>query len=265
MTLEIVRVAPRIYINSFPKSGTHLAYLITAPLAKRQKPQYWLGSFSHNSWTLDWMDDTYVLGVIRGQPMGTWMMGHMGYQPQYEAAFQEMGTAMLFVYRDPRDVAVSLTYHIESDNENLKHPGRAEFMALPSHQARLAAVIAGHGNYPGVLTRWSAYAPWLDCDWVHPIRYEDMRERPRETAREAIDYVINRTVGDAGGIPIMLADHYAKVFEKSVELMDSTEHSASFRTGRVGDWRTEFTDGLAELFQATDTDNWIERLGYERA
>ena len=261
--LIVEHLLPKIYINSFPKSGTHLAILITAHMAQMQEPKHWLGSFLDHSWSDRWLPVEKIIGVVEGQQPGTWMMGHMGYKSEIERAFRKAGTCMLFVYRDLRDVAVSLTYHIEADNdERFKHLGKDLYKAMGSHEKRIRAVIEGIDGYPGVLDRWALYAPWLDVDWVLPVRFEDMRERPKNVASRVVDYVIKRTFDFAGLPPLVIGDDYKRAIHRAIEQMGTTEHSGSFRKGRVGDWRDEFTPELVDVFDQAGGNAWIERLGY---
>ena len=191
-------------------------------------------------------------------------MGHMGYKSAFEKAFKECGTCMIFVYRDLRDVAVSLTYHIEAtDDDRFKHLDKQLYMDLPSHEDRIKAVISGLGDYPGIISRWKHYAPWLDCDWVLPIRFEDMRQNPSAVANRVVDYVTKRTMEFDMDIPLVVADNYKVAIDRSIQQMDTTEHSGSFRAGRVGDWRDEFTLEVEQVFDAAGGNFWIERLGYE--
>jgi len=259
--IEMVPLLPRLYIGSFPKSGTHLAIRITAHLAQQQKPKHWLGSFSSNSWKNEWIDfEDYIKPVIYGQPAGTWMMGHMGYKPEIHDAFNQMATSVLFVYRDLRDVAVSQTYHIENpDDQKYKHAGKAEFMALPDHQARLQAVIQGLGEWPGIFDRWPLYAPWLDCPDVLPVKFEHMVSEPRTVAQSVINYVAQRTLGES--LPVVLQQNYIDAVEKAVELMVEKE-GVSFRAGRIGDWEFEFADDTKALFKKC-AGPWMEVLDYE--
>ena len=260
--LKFVPFQPRIFYNTFPKSGTHLANLLCAHLAHRQTPKHWLGTFRGHSWTSQWMPDEYLLPVIHGQPAGTWYQGHMGYKEKYAQAFDEVGVSMLFVYRDLRDVAVSQTYHIElADGENRHHPGQDDFMALPTHADRLTAVLTGLGVWTGLLARWELYAGWLDVPWVLPIRYEDMRDKPREVATQVVEYVIERTT--AGQYYLLFDDTLQRTIDKATELLSTTKYSSSYRKGVSGEWKREFSDYHKKLFKQLDVNNWIVRLGYE--
>jgi len=262
--IEVEPLKPKIYINSFPKSGTHLAILITLHMAQVQQPKHWIGSFRDHSWTTTWLPDKYVLPVIEGQQPGTWMMGHMAYKKEYDEAFQKAGTCMFFVYRDLRDVAVSQTYHIESDDdERFKHLDKALYMELPTHEDRIKAVIEGLGKYPGLIERWKLFAPWLDVDWILPIRYEEMREYPEEVAKKAVNYVIKRTSEQRDEIPLVFGKQYEEAIAKSIGFLQTTDKSGSFRKGKVGGWKEEFNEELLESFYNTGGKYWIERLGYE--
>lgn len=265
MSVEVINLLPKIYVNSFPKSGTHLAILITAHMAKIQQPKHWLGSFTKHSWSNEWLPTRKIVGVIRGQQPGTWMMGHMGYKPQFDRAFQNCGTCMLFVYRDLRDIAVSLTYHIENtDDERFKHADKPLYMNLPTHEDRIRAVIEGIEDYPGLVERWENYAEWLNVDWVLPIRFEEMRTDPKGIAKRAVDYIVKRTFEYQGLPPLVIQENYVLAIERAIDHMGMTEHSGSFRAGRVGDWRTEFDDAAIKAFTRVGGDEWIEKLGYEK-
>jgi hypothetical protein len=253
---------PRIHINSFPKSGTHLAIFIIAHIAHRQQPRHWLGSFKKNSWSTEWHTDDCIIPVIEGQPACTWMIGHMGWKKTYYDAFQKMRTCNLFIYRDLRDVVVSQTYHIENpDDRRFRHPDKQLYWDMETHEDRMKAVITGIDGYPGVIDRWELYAPWLEMrPNVLPIKFEDMIDEPELVARKTVDYCIERTIVD--DMPIMLAESLKRTIVKSVENLQMRD-SGSFRKGIIGSWKNEFTPEILELFNQHER-GWLERLGYEK-
>lgn len=261
---EVVPFLPKIYINSFPKSGTHFANLICAHLAQRQEPKYWMGNFKGNSWTTRSVADDQILPIIEGQEPRTWYQGHLGYKSEYDEAFQEKNVCMVFIYRDLRDVAISQAYHIElADGVTKMHPGKDLFMKLGSHRERIRAVIEGLQEYAGLFERWELYAPWLGCEWILPIRYEDLHDRTKETARQVIEYVIRRTLKK--NTYLLSADSFMAAVEKSVDLLNDKSLSGSYRKGSVGEWEKEFDKELKEVFKRADQNRWLERLGYEKS
>jgi len=265
---DIVDTRAKVYINGFPKSGTHMGYLTVAHITQPQKPKHTLGTFQDNAWTNRWANIPLSVEILKGQPEGTWVLGHMGYRDEFRKAMEEAGTCMIFVYRDLRDVAVSQAYHIEDDRKNgkdmdvLAHPDKELFMSLPSHEARIKAVIEGYDKYPGIIERWEMYAPWLDVDWVQPVRYEDMRMYPREVAEMVLGYVIRRTAHHNGYEPIVVKENWDEAVDYSTKLLQTTEYSATYRKGEVGGWKEEFTPALRKIFNKHDN-GWLEKLGYK--
>ena len=184
----------KILINSFPKSGTHLAMQMAEALAQRREPTPWMDCFDLGGWGTRFEDLDATVRQIRSQPDGTWMVGHVGYRPEIAEALRKAGTAVLFVHRDLRDVAVSQVRHIEDpDEERFRHPGKILYMSLGSFEERLRAVIEGLDHYLGIFERWALFAPWLEQGWILPLRYEEMIDEPDATARRFMNYVINHS------------------------------------------------------------------------
>lgn len=259
--IEPVIFQPKIYINSFPKSGTHLANLIVAHLAHRQEDRFWMGSFRGNSWTTIWVNSNKLIPIIDGQNPATWYQGHLGYKPEFEEAFLRNNVCMFFIYRDLRDIVVSLAYHIETaDDETHFHPGAEKFRELGGHKEIMKAVITGLDVWSGIFERWELYSKWLECDWVLPIRFEDMISDPKGVAERAIRYTIKRTIGETF---LTFETMFQAAVERSIELQKTKDHSPSFRKGVAGEWKNEFDQELIDLFNEYDRNNWIKRLGYE--
>lgn len=206
-----------------------------------------------------------MLPIIEGQQPGTWYQGHVGHRNVLESAFFKAGVSMFFIYRDPRDVAVSLTYHIENpDDEKARHPGKERFKALGGHEKILMATVTGLDEFKGVMERWVLYAPWLDVSWVLPIKYEEMRLDPQAVAERAIDYVLQRTLKDTGedAFTFIVRQNIVDAVMKSKELLETTDYSTSYRKGKVGNWQEEFTPEIKKAFKERAGD-WLVRLGYE--
>ncbi len=253
------------YVNGFPKSGTHLAAMMLAPLARpmpsaafRELPWCSLWQDTFKQTTRPWPQLAWHLSEL--QP-GRQFKAHCGYANNIEALQWCLGYCHVFVYRDLRDVAVSQMYHILSDKpEVLIHSGRERFLALGSKEAILSAVITGLEEWPGLLERWGAYAPWLDVDWVHPFQYERAVGDLVGAADGLVRYALSR-VGEIFGLRLEQPDTGPAV-EQMVASARDTQKSLTFRTGRVGDWRHEFSAEHRRLFKERDTQGWLIRLGY---
>ena len=263
---------PRLYLNGFPKSGLHLLWTWCLPFVKEaafQPP--WAGSFGGDSWTTEWLDvETRLLPRLDALRPGTYLKAHTGYRADIEQAMQERGIVHVFVYRDPRDVAVSQAFHILNANERrgeygktLFHPGADEIKALGGFDAVLAACIAGHGRWAGVIARWEQYAGWLDTDWTLCLRFEDMRARAYETAQYVIRYIYGRTAKVAG---FQLGLYQADLDQATTHLLKvaeaAREYSPTYRKGQAGGWREHFTAEHIALWHEHDPTDWVARLGY---
>lgn len=259
----------RIYVNGFPKSGTHLTERwvqnLAAPLTKRP----WVGSFSGNAWTTEWTNlDT--LPELFGEvfPGGGYLKGHCGWHPDIARSLWKGRIAVLFVYRDLRDVAVSQAFHVldtrkgKEGGDRLIHPGKADFQALDTFEDVLVAVIEGLGQWAGLIERWEHYAGWLNEKWVYPLRFEDMVNHPQETAGLVIRYVYGMTAKYYGLKVTLNPDDY-RVTVKRMVAAGQRKDTTTFRKGKTGGWRKHFTPRVKAAFMR-EAGDWLQRLGYEK-
>lgn len=259
------------YLNGFPKSGLHLVAQMLHPVAQPQpaedidlwkKP--WAGTFKRNSWSEEWTAPEQALYRIGRLQDGHFLKSHTGYTDEVERFLYFLGVAHVFIYRDPRDVAVSQAYHILNENdERFCHPGKELYRAMDGFSDVLMAVIRGVDRYPGVMQRWRHYAPWLDVDWVHRVRFEDLRADPHGCAEAILRYGFDRVAPLYGQKLIVDEDAVSIVVQMMVANSERTGRSPTFRKGTVGQWREEFTEAHRAAFKETDAEGWVVKLGYE--
>lgn len=260
-----VRLMPKLWLTSFPKSGTHLFELVLETFLKPGS-KYWLGTFSHNSWGVGWKNLHIVDRAMAALTPHHYIKGHVGYRPDIEAAAYKSATSMIFAYRDLRDVAVSQAFHIMSEDERrYRHPGKAAYQKLGGFEEVLLAVIEGLPPYGGLFERFDLYAPWLDRDWVCKVRYEDMRtNRDRAKQIERLIVYVCRMAALAQGVKNYQLDQRAirALAQKAVQRSRETKRSLTFRKGKSGGWREHFTPQVRDTFKALDP-GYLVRLGYE--
>ena len=222
----------------------------------------WAGSFGWNAWSSEWLPLPSIIANLRSLSDGTWLKGHMGYDPTVEQYLYWHGVSMAFIYRDFRDVLVSQSYHvIDEDDTKFSHRNKDLYRAM-GHEERLMACLCGVQQFSGLFDRWALYAPWLNVEWVCKLRYEDMMDKPEEVARDFLTYTWDRT---AEGYPeiqeqVDITDDYVAFV---VENMQRKELSTTFRKGGSGGWREEFTPKVKDEFKKRGGD-WLIRLGYEK-
>jgi len=260
---ELVAIDARVYVNAFPKCGTHLLELIIQTMANPMNTTKgpWAGCFADHSWTTKWIPDKQVfrqLGFIRD---GTYAKGHLGYREDLMHFLWGIGAAVVFVYRDLRDVAVSLTHHILNEKTH-SHP---EWYGELGFDGALLAVIQGLGQYAGVVRRWEQYAGWLDIDWIHKVKYEDLIQKREEICGEILRYVIGHAGRFRGYSVEIPPEEYEQGLARMVRRSKRTDISPTFRKGQPGEWREAFKLGHKVAFRATDEAGWLVKLGYEEA
>jgi len=271
MSVEIKRPSldTAYYLNGFPKSGLHLLAAMVLPVAKPlidedgpfDKP--WAGSFLDNSWTTRWSrlePLLYKTGRLRA---GTFLKAHTGHNDAIEQFLYYLGCAHVFIYRDPRDVAVSQAYHVvDEDDVRFAHPDKELYRALGSFDDVLAAVIEGIEGYPGVMERWALYAPWLEVDWTLKVRFEDAVRDTAGTAERVLTYGLERVARVFGSKPVINREAFDLLIARMVEAVQARTYSSTFRQGTAGSWREHFAEQHKWLFKESDADGWLTRLGY---
>ena len=260
-----VELDQRIFIVSFPKSGTHLAEQMISAIAHKSTSKGWLGTFCHNGWSTQWTPGSNKWPeYVPLFPAGGYLKGHTGYRTDIAEALLTSGVSTLFVFRDLRDVVVSQAYHATSDRLSLNHPGYPLFKQMDSFEDVLVAVIKGIGIYAGLIERWELYAPWLQENWILPIRFEDMRYHAPQTARMMLRYVIGFTAIHAGYEQIPITSAYInRMAMQMVERSRRRKRSTTFRKGQSGGWHKHFSKRVREAFVDVGGADWLIKLGYE--
>jgi len=153
---------------------------------------------------------------------------------------------MVFIYRDLRDVVVSPAYHIESEEHKVKlHPGR-EYYQFMTHEQKMEAIIKGVDRFAGVGERFRYFQPWIDVDWVLALRYEDIIADPKKAATRIVDKVIQDAMQRVDGLALVDGSMMVAAIMESINRSKYKE-TASYRKGKSGEWRNEFTPYLCEL------------------
>jgi len=173
---------------------------------------------------------------------------------------RNLPSVAVYLVRDPRDVAVSLSYHNNTTIDGSIELLNTQDGALCSGRTGLARHLRQR------LTGWSGHVmSWLDqTDLpVHVVRYEDLIARPVESFGAALRFV-GRSVTEA---EIERAVRYADFVELQRQEKDKgfaeriSKTAPFFRAGRAEGWREILTAdqlGLIERHHATV----MLRVGY---
>jgi len=259
---------PRVLCNSIPKSGTNLLIELVNQLPWLRNHRRGV-TWHHVPRALVDEEARATLESVR-QELGVCLpgevyLGHVEADPEVMALIRDRFTT-LFVYRDPRDVVVSLLHWWNRDpsstwSEPDSWPFRY-FHALGSDGERLSFLIGGWPSDPGpgfpsdvdfpdVGTRVAAFAGWVDEPSCLPVRFEELRGGGAEVLRPIARHLYPRA-----------SDTRVERLVVAMGAGSDPTRSSTFRRGGSGGWRDEFGPEHIESMKRHAGQVLID-LGYE--
>ena len=242
---------------SFPKSGTHLLDQIllgfsqVAPFSRRLHSFYAeyegeSGRKRSSEQALRWLDSL---------SSGDIASAHLFARPGVVELVTGPNFVPYFIYRDPRDVAVSHVFYVTEMEPN--HVHHAYYQSLPDFDSRLKVSILGRPDadieFPDIAERFAPYLGWLDQPEVMKIHFEDLIHDRVGTLNRIIDYFLAR-------VPLQV--ERSRLLE-SLETSINPSKSPTFRSGKTGEWKKHFTEEHKKIFKDVAGDLLI-RLRYEK-
>jgi hypothetical protein len=254
--------SPRLFLNSVPKAGAHLAEKALAAYgyARGQGPlgsstvfgrQQLVKSIMRRPWV---SADVVLVGIevvapvtaawvrrrLSGVAPGQYLRGHVQHSGAFAALLDELDYRVLHVVRDPRDVVVSHAHYMMA---RPRHPFHRFYDELGGWSERLAFSITG-GWVPGagylvsIAERYRLMEVWLEHPGALTLRFEELvGERGGGSA--AVQLSSLRRLGELIGQPSV----------DPAEIADGIfGGSSTFRKGRIGGWEESFGDEHRDLF-----------------
>jgi hypothetical protein len=248
-----------------PKAGTHLLSSLLSALPRMMFSgiHHALNEFSVSPGIapeqIPEVDMSAVTRELARVRKGQFMTAHFPAAPGLPKALKQSGFKTVLILRDPRDVAVSHTAYVTSNERHFLHDRYSN--ALSNESERLMATITGfpkdeHGPaQESIGARVAKYAPWLDEDAAYVCRFEDLvglqGGGSERTQRETV-------AGVARHIDRPLS---AEELRRAAERTWSAS-SATFRKGTIGQWVEHFSTEHKEAFKKVAGDALVT-LGYE--
>lgn len=168
--------------------------------------------------------------------------------------------AIVYIVRNPLDVAVSLAFHSAVDFDTAIRRMNDRDYAFSGEAGRLTDQLRQR------LSSWSGHAAsWIDTPGLdaHVMRYEDMTMRPYQTFAAAVRFLglnedeagIRRAIDKTAFANLRAAEERHSFIEKP------RRAERFFREGRIGGWRGHLTAEQAARIVA-DHGEMMRRLGY---
>ncbi|MGE5249969.1 MAG: sulfotransferase domain-containing protein [Bacteroidota bacterium] len=241
---------------SVPKSGTHLLDQILVGFSKaapfsRRLHSFFAGYEGESGRkrsveeTVAWVDALEPLDVASAHLFA------------WEPVVRRVASPAFipyFIFRDPRDVAVSHVFYVTEMEK--RHVHHEYYAALPDFNARLRTSILGRRDaeveFPDIAGRFAPYLGWLEQPSVMLIHFEDLVNDRAATLGRIVDHFLRRVPLSTSRGAIVVA------LESSI----NPQKSPTFRSGRTGEWKQHFTPEHKKIFKDVAGDLLV-RLGYE--
>jgi len=246
-----------ILINSFPKSGTHLLHQIfeySLPCIKN----YNTFIASMPSITQLEIGKRKTINMINATVNGELVRAHIFYDSAYEDLLVKKKIVHFFIYRDPRDIAISEANYLFDMNK--WHRLHKFFKKFSSLDDRIMLSIKGNDfyktpvEYPNIVLRFKRYKNWLSSKNVYSVKYENLIGVKRDVEIEKIMHYYIQKTGEELNVD--------KMVSKAISNIDPTK-SHTFREGGTKKWKKYFNEEHKEVFKEIGSDLLIE-LGYEK-
>lgn len=260
--VDCFRSGPRVFINSLPKSGTHL---LTAILALREELNH---SYLHiptiavnkslqdQHFELDYSRMTRYVRSIRN---GQFFSSHLPYAQNIVSLLDDSQIKIVNVIRDPRDILLSRLHYVKGLKRHRLHNYISN--KCSNDKERIERFIFGardgenvDGLVPYDLTL-QRFKGWMDDPLVLTLKYEDLVGVKGGSTRTAqVDAY--QKLFDHIGLPLN-----EKGFDELSEATGQTR-TPTLRKGKIGGWKSQLDPELQGLLKAQLSD-YLSYMKYE--
>lgn len=243
-------------VTSVPKSGTYLLHqlLIGMPniTSEHRHAKRFISTSDH---VKDYYNDHFTrLAMLKENEFG---IGHVRYSKAYVGMLRSLNMKHVFLYRDPRDVLVSMSYFIKEKWKT--HKLYDDFQKkYPTQKHRLIVLIRGvKRKWPDFYTYNVPYYQWLNERSSYLISFEDLMKSSKSRHHTLTQLTTYLWSGLKPSIPL---EQMVQIMNHQLTVKPTV---STFRSGRIGAWRREFDEEIKQEFKRNAGRLLIE-AGYEK-
>lgn len=170
-----------IFLNSIPKSGTHLAHQLLTQLEFNDRYGFYA---STPSWSMRLQDSQKAKKYLSKQLNKELISGHLIYSTEMESYLRKLCIPSVFIYRDPRAVFLSELNYLS--NMNRWHKCHSYYSNCKSFEEKFELCLHGISEdnlyYPNFQKRISDYIGWISSDFIFKLRFEDILNKSKKTS-----------------------------------------------------------------------------------
>lgn len=260
---------PVIFVNSIPKSGTHLLIGLLQCIPGLMHSGLHIATWqvnARNSGNREHGNQVFEGDVVRFSRLvgsvnrGQFFSAHLPFDEALLSELFDRDVKVIELIRDPRDVVVSQLHYITNLRRHYLHDYLVS--GYSNANERLSALIEGFDyRHDGQLVRRAncgelldAYSGWRRAPSVFQLKFEDL-----SISEEGGEPVQAEKIGDL----LKFLGFDGEAVDVQDLLMKGRERNKfTLRAGRSGGWRSEFNSGHVERFKHVAGRHLIE-MGYE--
>ncbi|MBD0381603.1 sulfotransferase domain-containing protein [Paenibacillus sedimenti] len=233
---------PGFFMNTIPKSGTHLLLQILLGM-----PDITHDEFKHMyEGTREQVEKhSQVLRQAAGNEMIT---GHIYHMEPWADMFRQLQMKQIFMIRDLRDTLVSFVHFVRT----IPYPFSFADPNLPLKESYMQIIYGiPEIEYPNIADYYRLFLSWKDEPGVCTVTFEDLMVS--HASRRAAIKRIAEYLWEGRTTPIPM--------EQMIDRMEANidpQSSPTFRQGRIGGWQKAFDADIKAAFKEVAGELLIE-------
>ena len=240
--LKKVEYEKKIFINSIPKSGTHLITNLLDADKRMLNSGYHLKKYTVNLLSNNEfenlkfkLDKEKFSRILEKNKKGRLISTHLPWDSNFDNSFLGINTIYkkIFFVRDPRDIFLSEFYYIKNLKRHFQHDA---FMSLTNDEERFKILLYGGRikdiPFKSYSEKLDEYCGWLNCKDIKVLKYENFASQCVEE---------DRLYDNLKDLFIYLELKLDEEISEDIIKTNGSKKSYTFRKGGSGGWKEKLS------------------------